>query len=259
MEAMQPLAVSAGGRPKLEDGEVENYKCERDAYELEGTEEDQNGNGSQLLQQGQEVKWYLELRLIENVTEKLKLPQGSKDLFLKALKTALAEKSWLHKGNKMGAGSGETLGQAAQPRFNAGIGTILEMQAAQQRATGEVMGSCCQALSDLDSLMTHAKNMACELFEPKGIKLRLHQFRSGVVVIKRKDDGVQNENDAVVQMLKESGRGVNAAQAAKELGMSVAAARELLKEEERRGTICRDDSIEGLNFYFNVFSGFKEE
>ena len=37
------------------------------------------------------------------------------------------------------------------------------------------------------------------------------------------------QNDAIVQMLKESGRGVNAAQAAKELGMSVAAARELLK------------------------------
>uniref|UniRef100_A0A7S0NFE1 Vacuolar protein-sorting-associated protein 36 n=1 Tax=Hanusia phi TaxID=3032 RepID=A0A7S0NFE1_9CRYP len=100
---------------------------------------------------------------------------------------------------------------------------------------------------------------ACELFEARGIRLRLHQFRSGVVVIKRKDDGVQNENDAIVEMLRESGRGVNAAQAAKELGMSVAAARELLKEEERKGKLCRDDSIEGLQFYFNVFPKLSEE
>ncbi|KAG8337685.1 Vacuolar protein-sorting-associated protein 36 [Homalodisca vitripennis] len=58
-------------------------------------------------------------------------------------------------------------------------------------------------------------------------------------------------NKCFVQ-LKDSGS-LSAEQLAQELGISVILAKERLLATEKAGKACRDDTIEGLRFYPNMF------
>mmetsp|Transcript_27396 Transcript_27396/g.42792 ORF Transcript_27396/g.42792 Transcript_27396/m.42792 type:complete len:216 (+) Transcript_27396:204-851(+) len=94
---------------------------------------------------------------------------------------------------------------------------------------------------------------AAEVLNKKKMSIRLHQFRSGVLVIKPATSESETEEETLLALLKSSKVGLSAADIAQGMGLSMTMAREALLEAEKVGKVCRDDSLEGLLFYPNVF------
>ncbi|XP_039279876.1 vacuolar protein-sorting-associated protein 36 isoform X3 [Nilaparvata lugens] len=93
---------------------------------------------------------------------------------------------------------------------------------------------------------------ACQLLDHLKLPLRLREFESGVKVLQ-----LQSHSDEVIvadttATVKENGS-FSAEQLAQSLGISVVLAKERLLTTEQQGCICRDESIEGLRFYPNLF------
>ncbi|KAJ8931917.1 hypothetical protein NQ314_015115 [Rhamnusium bicolor] len=74
---------------------------------------------------------------------------------------------------------------------------------------------------------------ACRVMETLGLPLKLYQFNSGVMI--------------------EDNSSLSAEELSQKLGISVTLAKERLLTTEKYGKCCRDDSIEGLRFYPNLF------
>ncbi|KAF9922078.1 hypothetical protein FBU30_007830 [Linnemannia zychae] len=100
-------------------------------------------------------------------------------------------------------------------------------------------------------------HMACELFEPLNLPLRMRKFDSGLLVIQTlarfSDDEVSSAITARIQNLP-PGAGLTAVELASAIQISVALAQEQLLMTEARGMICRDESVEGLRFYDNLLA-----
>ncbi len=108
---------------------------------------------------------------------------------------------------------------------------------------------------------------AASLWEKLGLPVRLRRFKSGLLVVQRRewnDEKIINQlkvwfqemhilpptqEDAVEWRL--FGRGVTAQEAAQRFGWSVGVASEELEMAEERGVLCREDGIEGLKFWEN--------
>ncbi|RZF46089.1 hypothetical protein LSTR_LSTR004802 [Laodelphax striatellus] len=93
---------------------------------------------------------------------------------------------------------------------------------------------------------------ACQLLDHLKLPLRLREFDSGVKVLQ-----LQAHSDEVIvadtmETVKKNGS-YSAEQLAQSLGISVVLAKERLLTTEQHGCICRDESIEGLRFYPNLF------
>ncbi|KAF9133963.1 hypothetical protein BGW39_008450 [Mortierella sp. 14UC] len=98
---------------------------------------------------------------------------------------------------------------------------------------------------------------ACELFEVLNLPLRLRKFDSGLLVIQTlarySDDEVSSTITKRIQTLP-PGAGLTAVELASAIQISVALAQEQLLMTEARGLICRDESVEGLRFFDNLFT-----
>ena len=97
---------------------------------------------------------------------------------------------------------------------------------------------------------------ACKVFKQVHIPLRLHTFpKSGVVAIKSTDAGALDKiAKATEQALKDAETtGITADDLARSAGVSLVLAKERLLSAEDEGVACRDDSVQGLRFYPNLF------
>ncbi|KAG0016453.1 Vacuolar protein-sorting-associated protein 36 [Entomortierella chlamydospora] len=98
---------------------------------------------------------------------------------------------------------------------------------------------------------------ACQMFEELKLPLRMRKFDSGLLVIQTmarySDDEVSNSIASRIRSLP-PGDGLTAIELASAIQISVALAQEQLLMTEARGLICRDESVEGLRFYDNLFA-----
>jgi len=97
--------------------------------------------------------------------------------------------------------------------------------------------------------------------------------QSGVIVIKR-TDVADSQTEALLHILHAHTAsscgghrpeavaadgsavkgGLSVAVFAKDMGLAMTVARDLLLEQEQKGVLCRDQSIEGLRFFPNLFA-----
>jgi len=87
---------------------------------------------------------------------------------------------------------------------------------------------------------------------PLGLPIVLRSFDSGVMVLQRRSHDDNAVVDCISELLKEKGF-MTAEDLAQSEGISVLLARERLLVTEKHGKACRDDSIEALRFYPNLF------
>jgi ESCRT-II complex subunit VPS36 len=93
---------------------------------------------------------------------------------------------------------------------------------------------------------------ACSQFTNLGIPMVLHEFASGVIVIR---DAALNDDAVVAKVaafVSEHG-GTSPSQLARGEGVSLTLAREQLLTAEGMGALCRDDTIDCMRFYPNRF------
>ena len=93
---------------------------------------------------------------------------------------------------------------------------------------------------------------ACSLFEGLELPVRLKKFESGVLCVL----GSSHSEGEVVKRVGELVREhecLSAQELSRHLSVSVLLAQEHMLLAERVGTLCRDDSLDGLKFYVNRF------
>ncbi|XP_014206177.1 vacuolar protein-sorting-associated protein 36 [Copidosoma floridanum] len=93
---------------------------------------------------------------------------------------------------------------------------------------------------------------ACRQLAPLNLPIELRTFESGVIVIQSSFHNDEEIAEAVSQLIKDRGS-VTATELAQSEGISVVLACERLLMTEKYGKACRDDSIEALRFYPNLF------
>ena len=85
-----------------------------------------------------------------------------------------------------------------------------------------------------------------------GLPVVLRVFDSGVMVLQSRSHDDNAVADAIADLIKEKAS-LTAEELAQSEGISVLLARERLLVTEKRGKACRDDTIEALRFYPNLF------
>ncbi|XP_014233693.1 vacuolar protein-sorting-associated protein 36 [Trichogramma pretiosum] len=93
---------------------------------------------------------------------------------------------------------------------------------------------------------------ACKQLSDLNLPIMLRTFDSGVMVIQSVSHNDVEVADAVSQLIKDRGS-ITATELAQSEGISVVLACERLFMTEKYGKACRDDSIEALRFYPNLF------
>ncbi|XP_063088743.1 vacuolar protein-sorting-associated protein 36 isoform X2 [Cavia porcellus] len=93
---------------------------------------------------------------------------------------------------------------------------------------------------------------ACKMLEVLKLPLRLRVFDSGVMVIELQSHKEEEMVASALETVSEKGS-LTSEEFAKLVGMSVLLAKERLLLAEKMGHLCRDDSVEGLRFYPNLF------
>uniref|UniRef100_A0A4W4GF72 Vacuolar protein-sorting-associated protein 36 n=1 Tax=Electrophorus electricus TaxID=8005 RepID=A0A4W4GF72_ELEEL len=147
-----------------------------------------------------------------------------------------------------------------------GSGTHYHMQLARQlgdilQAPLEERGGM-MALTEVYCLVNRARGMellspedlvnACKMFESLKLPLRLRVFDSGVMVVQLQSHSEEEMIASAIDSVSEKGS-LTAEEFGKLLGLSVLLAKERLLLAEKMGHLCRDDSVEGLRFYPNLF------
>ncbi|XP_051902840.1 vacuolar protein-sorting-associated protein 36 [Hippocampus zosterae] len=147
-----------------------------------------------------------------------------------------------------------------------GSGTHYHMQLAKQlgdmlQAPLEERGGM-MALSEVYCLVNRARGMellspedllnACKMFESLKLPLRLRVFDSGVMVVQLQSHSEEEMIASALDNVTDKGS-LTAEEFAKLLGLSVLLSKERLLLAEKMGHLCRDDSVEGLRFYPNLF------
>ncbi|KAF7239859.1 Vacuolar protein-sorting-associated protein 36 [Varanus komodoensis] len=125
-----------------------------------------------------------------------------------------------------------------------GSGTHYHMQLAKQ--LGGILQAPLELLSPEDLVN------ACKMLEALKLPLRLRVFDSGVMVIELQSHNEEEMVASALETVSEKGS-LTAEEFAKVVGMSVLLAKERLLLAEKMGQLCRDDSVEGLRFYPNLF------
>ncbi|XP_025780060.1 vacuolar protein-sorting-associated protein 36 [Puma concolor] len=151
-------------------------------------------------------------------------------------------------------------------RETCGSGTQYHMQLAKQlagilQAPLEERGGI-MSLTEVYCLVNRARGMellspedlvnACKMLEALQLPLRLRVFDSGVMVIELQSHKEEEMVASALETVSEKGS-LTSEEFAKLVGMSVLLAKERLLLAEKMGHLCRDDSVEGLRFYPNLF------
>ncbi|CAL8267988.1 unnamed protein product [Merluccius merluccius] len=148
-----------------------------------------------------------------------------------------------------------------------GSGTHYHMQLANQLGDmllapleGERGGM--MALTEVYCLVNRARGMellspedlvnACKMFESMKLPLRLRVFDSGVMVVQLQSHSEEEMIASALDNVTDKGS-LTSEEFAKLLGLSVLLSKERLLLAEKMGHLCRDDSVEGLRFYPNLF------
>jgi len=137
-----------------------------------------------------------------------------------------------------------------------GIISLVDLWAMFNRARGGV-----ELVSPLDF------DKATRLWETLKLPVRLRKFKSGVLVVQRRDRTDETTIQAIVAWLRDLhefpperevswnwhqfGVGVTAQDAAQRFGWSIGVAEEELEMAEERGALCREEGIEGRKFWMN--------
>ncbi|XP_042298698.1 vacuolar protein-sorting-associated protein 36 isoform X1 [Sceloporus undulatus] len=147
-----------------------------------------------------------------------------------------------------------------------GSGTHYHMQLAKQlarilQAPLEERGGI-MSLTEVYCLVNRARGLellspedlvnACKMLEALKLPLRLRIFDSGVMVMELQSHNEEEMVASALETVSEKGS-LTAEEFAKLVGMSVLLAKERLLLAEKMGQLCRDDSVEGLRFYPNLF------
>ena len=93
---------------------------------------------------------------------------------------------------------------------------------------------------------------ACAQFDVLGIPMVLHEFNSKVVAIRDRSLNDDTLAEHVGGFVKDNGA-TSPSQLARAQGISVTLAREQLLTAEALGKLCRDDTIDCMRFYPNLF------
>ncbi|XP_066991544.1 vacuolar protein-sorting-associated protein 36 [Anabrus simplex] len=93
---------------------------------------------------------------------------------------------------------------------------------------------------------------ACRLLDRLNLPIKLRQFDSGVMVLQLQSHSDASVVENTAAELEDRGS-LTAEELARTLGLSVMLAKERLLTTEKYGKACRDESIEGLRFYPNLF------
>uniref|UniRef100_A0A8C2IUP8 Vacuolar protein-sorting-associated protein 36 n=1 Tax=Cyprinus carpio TaxID=7962 RepID=A0A8C2IUP8_CYPCA len=125
-----------------------------------------------------------------------------------------------------------------------GSGTQYHIQLAKQ--LGDMLQAPLELLSPEDLVN------ACKMFESLKLPLRLRVFDSGVMVVQLQSHSEEEMIASALDNVSDKGS-LTAEEFAKLLGLSVLLAKERLLLAEKMGHLCRDDSVEGLRFYPNLF------
>ena len=96
---------------------------------------------------------------------------------------------------------------------------------------------------------------ACSLFAPLALPLRFTKFPSGVLVVHSEEHSDEAISSRLQQLAHENGP-LTAFAVAKQLKCAITLAQEQLFTAENSGHLCRDQSVEGLLFYPNLFPTF---
>eukprot|EP01116_Phalansterium_solitarium_P004129 TRINITY_DN15018_c0_g1_i1.p1 TRINITY_DN15018_c0_g1~~TRINITY_DN15018_c0_g1_i1.p1 ORF type:complete len:416 (-),score=97.31 TRINITY_DN15018_c0_g1_i1:365-1558(-) len=94
---------------------------------------------------------------------------------------------------------------------------------------------------------------ACMLFEPLRLPVRLRRFDSGVLVVHTLDNTDQAIAKSMRDLVLIDGP-QTAFDVARSRNVSIALATEQLLAAERLGALCRDETLDGVVFYLNVFT-----
>uniref|UniRef100_A0AAZ3QTZ1 Vacuolar protein-sorting-associated protein 36 n=1 Tax=Oncorhynchus tshawytscha TaxID=74940 RepID=A0AAZ3QTZ1_ONCTS len=148
-----------------------------------------------------------------------------------------------------------------------GSGTHYHLQLAKQ--LGDILLAPLEerggmmALTEVYCLVNRARGMellspedlvnACKMFESLKQPLRLRIFDSGVMVVQLQSHSEEEMISSALDNVTDKGS-LTAEEFAKLLGLSVLLSKERLLLAEKMGHLCRDDSVEGLRFYPNLFN-----
>lgn len=101
---------------------------------------------------------------------------------------------------------------------------------------------------------------AAQLLEKLHLKMKLVTFASGVKVIQSLDldeeEFSKRIEDLIINHTEYSLHGISSSDVAVSFNISITLAKERLIKAEQRGIVCRDESIQGLLFFFNKFPLF---
>uniref|UniRef100_A0A8C6R339 Vacuolar protein-sorting-associated protein 36 n=1 Tax=Nannospalax galili TaxID=1026970 RepID=A0A8C6R339_NANGA len=148
----------------------------------------------------------------------------------------------------------------ALTRETYGSGTQYHMQLVKQLAGilkapleewGGIM-SLTEVYSQEMELLSPDLVHACKMLEELKLPRRLSVFDSGVMIIELQYHKEEEMLASVLEMILEKGS-LTSEEFAKLVGMSVLLAKEGVLLAEKMGHLCRDDSVEGLRFYPNLF------
>ncbi|KAJ3292928.1 Vacuolar protein-sorting-associated protein 36 [Borealophlyctis nickersoniae] len=120
------------------------------------------------------------------------------------------------------------------------------------------------ALTDLYCLFNRARGVAlispddlqkaCAQFPHLHLPFHLRKFDSGLLVIQSDKHSDEETARRAHEKVMETAQGVTAVALAAKGKVSVVLALEQLLMTEKRGLICRDDTVEGLRFYDNLIA-----
>lgn len=85
-----------------------------------------------------------------------------------------------------------------------------------------------------------------------GLPMVLHTFPTGVMVLRSHNVSDEQQRQSLCNLVESSGS-LTAEELGQTQGLSVILAKEQLVSAETEGVLCRDDSVEGLRFYPNLF------
>ncbi|KAI9209401.1 EAP30/Vps36 family-domain-containing protein [Polychytrium aggregatum] len=97
-------------------------------------------------------------------------------------------------------------------------------------------------------------NKACSSFEAHLLPFVLRKFDSGLLAVHSRQFTDRMGAEQVHRWIQESAHGLTATELALRHGMSPILVKEQLLAAEKQGLVCRDDTIEGIRFYSNVFA-----
>ena len=93
---------------------------------------------------------------------------------------------------------------------------------------------------------------ACEMLELLRLPMRLKTFDSGVMVLQLQSHDEEQIIKDTTKTVEEK-ESMTAEELSQNAGISVILAKERLLLTEKVGGVCRDETVEGLRFYPNLF------